>query len=163
MRQNPSLRIEELQPFKITGVLTHFTNALKDGFDGMEKIPAVWKKLTERENEIQNISPGFAYGVMLGEENGLTTYVAGFSTSEDFVAPEGMVDVSIPYGLWAIFTHYGSLEKLQDSNRYAYEEWLPSSEYQMRLNPHIEFYSPKSEVIESEMEMEFWIPIEAKS
>ena len=29
----------------------------------------------------------------------------------------------------------------------------------MRMSPHIEFYSPKSEGPETDMEMEFWIPI----
>ena len=160
MRDNPTLRIETLQEFKITGLLTLFRNALHADFDGMTKIPQVWEKLHERENEIENISPGFAYGVMMGEENGLTKYVAGFSTKPDFATPKDMVDILIPEGLWAIFTHHGSLETLQDSNVYAYEEWLPKSEYEMRMSPHIEFYSPKSEGPEAEMEMEFWIPIQ---
>ena len=159
MSQNPSLRIETLQPFKVTGILTKFKNALHDEYDGMAKIPAVWQLLTEKADQVENNSPGFAYGVMLGEEDGFTQYVAGFSTNADFLCPPGFIDLSIPSGLWAIFTHRGSLDNLQASNVYAYEEWLPNSGYQMRMSPHIEFYSPKSEGPETDMEMEFWIPI----
>lgn len=162
MAKNLQMRIEELNQFTIVGVMTSFRNALHDEYDGMSKIPQVWEELNTRSREIENSSPGFAYGVMLGEEDGFTKYLAGFATADDFTTPTGMEAIAIPAGLWAIFTHYGSLENLQESNRYAYQEWLPNSEYEMRMSPHIEFYSPKSEGNEEEMEMEFWIPIESK-
>jgi predicted transcriptional regulator YdeE len=154
------MRIEDLGEIRIVGVLTRFRNALHDEYDGMSAIPEVWQELNTRSEEIENRSPGFAYGVMLGEEEGFTKYLAGFATAIDFTTPKSMKAIAIPAGLWAVFTHYGSLDNLQESNRYAYQEWLPNSEYQMRMSPHIEFYSPKSEGSEENMEMEFWIPIE---
>lgn len=78
--------------------------------------------------------------------------------------PEGAVFKLLPAGRYAVFTHRGSTELLNETFRFIYEEWLPSSGCTLRtLNGggfDLEVYDERFHPTSPDSELDLYIPID---
>lgn len=99
------------------------------GFDPGE-IGALWSRFKARSAEIQarcDPSPVY-YAVIAPEgEQWEMTYTACVEVSGEGVQPEGMVITVLLARTYAVFSHRGQLDRLQDTYQYIYSSWLPRS------------------------------------
>jgi len=92
-----------------------------------EEIPELWTDLGPRMDEIAD-KTGPAYGLCMPvEADGRFHYLAGFAVSEASDLPEGMEAWTVPEQTYAVFPC--ELSTIQEAYRYAFETWLPQSDY----------------------------------
>ncbi len=144
--------IEEIKGFRAVGLKRSFN--FKNG-ENFEKIPFLWKEVMENGtfNNIMSLMDSEPIGVM-GisanlRENDFDYYIA-VSSSKD--VPNNMEELLVPTESYAIFTC--TMDKIQDTTRRIYGEWLPSSEYK-----HVE-NAPELEIYPDEKSCKICIPIE---
>ena len=74
--------------------------------------------------------------------------------------PEGMTWKNIPAGLYAKFTHKGSLENLSETYAFIFNQWLPNSGYMYDPSKvDFEWYDERFDMGESESEFDIYVPI----
>ena len=160
-------RIEEKEAFEVFGVERIFGN------DEVALVPDFWTELREngeydRLYDVAGIVttvPGMhsinavcGYNVVEGDR--FPYMVCAFKNDKFNV--EGFNVVQIPKTIWAVFRSEeheimgGSMKELFDR---AYQEWLPSSEYEWMATPDMEMYytTENGKYIE-----EAWIPVKRK-
>ena len=126
-----------------------------------KEIPAVWDNLMPRIKEIPNIT-GPSYGLCsAAEADGRFHYLAGFGVSEVGELPEGMKDWTVPEGTYAVFPC--ELSTIHEAYQYAFETWLPQSEYQYNKGIDFELYPGEFDAATGEESMFIYIPVEKKA
>lgn len=133
--------IKEIDEFYLIGMRY-------SGEDMQQGIPALWVKFSQRMGEIPGVIDSVsAYGVSVMPEEATGPedfeYTAAMKVSSLDEIPEGMVGVTIPTGRYAIFTHEGSMEKLQQTYGFIYGVWAKSGDYTIRDAPEFEVYGPE--------------------
>ena len=70
-------------------------------------------------------------------------------------------EYEVPAALWAVFECRGKMpDSLVESEIYAFNQWLPGSEYRHAPAPEMEVYPPGQDG--PEVTCEFWLPIVGK-
>lgn len=131
------------------------------------KVPDLWNRFFKRMAEIEDYvvsecSLGVCIGDSFDEKKNIThfEYLACQVIKKEIVdIPSGMVIHTIPGGLYAIFTHQGSVENLSDSYRYIYDEWLEESVYELDERDQFEWYDRRFNFREEDSELDIHIPI----
>lgn len=99
------------------------------------EIGQMWGRFIPRLNEPKRINPAASYGLCFSEakdaKEGEFEYVAAVEVADDRDIPAGMVYREVPEQKYAVFTHYGKLEKLGETYEYIYNTWLPQSGLQV--------------------------------
>ena len=155
-------RIFDKPGFIVAGRSKKFTTTNGLNF---KQIPLWWDKFMNSQDceELTALSgnhPGaMTGGVMLGVDFG-SPDVEEFSYAIGVELPEGISSgkfrkMDIPPATWAVFEC--SLDDIQDTYKYIFSEWLPSSVYKHDAVPHIEVYLPEKPG--RKMRCELWIPI----
>jgi AraC family transcriptional regulator len=124
-------------------------------------IPQLWSTLGTRVEELEHLaSPSAAYGLTtcFDEPTGEFEYVAGFEVERVEGLPEGMGSWQVPEARYAVFTC--TLPTMPQAHRYAYEIWLPQSDYQRSASMEFERYDERFDPQDPNSEFEFYIPIE---
>lgn len=85
---------------------------------------------------------------------------AAFPVSEDFYAPEGFETFILPNSLYAVFTYRGHPGKASSFFNYIYNEWLPSSSYELADRPHFAVMGERYNNFSDDSEEEIWVPID---
>ena len=125
-----------------------------------KEIPEVWETLLPRTGEIGHKS-GTAYGLCTeAQADGRFGYLAGFGVSEVEELPEGMEEWSVPEETYAVFTC--ELSTIGETYKYAFETWLPQSEYRYKKGIDFELYTEEFDPSTGEESMFIYIPIEKK-
>ncbi len=104
-----------------------------------KEISSLWDEFLPRIQELKHITDG-AFGLCLpAESDGNFKYLASLavSTTQDNV-PSGMLTWDIPAQTYAVFPC--TLKTIRETYRYAFETWLPGSEYEYTRGPDFEFY-----------------------
>lgn len=73
--------------------------------------------------------------------------------------PQGMVAQEIPAGLWAVFTHRGSVDRLDESYQHIWGSWLPRSGYIPAEAPDYEVYDSRYDPDSETSEIDICIPV----
>ncbi|SFL07075.1 Predicted transcriptional regulator YdeE, contains AraC-type DNA-binding domain [Paenibacillus sp. 1_12] len=112
-------KIEKKDSFIVVGM--EWNSKSSDG-----GIPQMWDRFIRREHEVQCISlqPEVSYGICNPDLNGDFTYIAGFRTDGTFV-PQGMIAFTLPSQHYAVFTHFGNLNRIGETMELIYSRWLP--------------------------------------
>ena len=77
--------------------------------------------------------------------------------------PDGMDQLTIPSGLYAVFIHKGPLTTFNKTIGYIFQEWLPSSEFDFDHRPQFEIMDHRyMGPLDEESQEEVWIPIKKK-
>lgn len=96
-----------------------------------DEIGRLWRSFREREREIKRKpgTEGVAYSVIeLAGEGWEVLYTACAEVDrEESPVPAGMAAKRLPAADYAVFSHKGTLARLNDTFQYIYEEWLPRS------------------------------------
>lgn len=80
-------------------------------------------------------------------------------TDEGHEIPEGMQQIVVSGGLYAVFPYKGLPSAAASIFRAIFTEWLPKSEYQLDLRPHFELLGEKYDNNSPDSEEDIYLPI----
>lgn len=128
-------------------------------------IPALWEKYVPRSQEIVSRVSPTDVGVCFDPGQDKTHpdecfYIAGTEVKSMDQIPQGMMSMTIPAGRYAVFTHKGSLQKLQMTMKYIYGSWLPKSGEKLRDAPDFEVYDQRFKPDSEDSELDIYIPVQ---
>jgi len=129
-----------------------------------QEIGLMWDRFNQTISTIPNmIQPIEAcYGICFmipGDPEGSFHYIAGVPVRSLENIPEGFVGKSIPKGKYAVFTHYGKLDTLQNTYQHLYQEWLPKSGLKMRGDLDFEYYDDRFLVDSDQSEFDIYVAL----
>ena len=123
------------------------------------RIKEIKNKVTEDKISMQRYSS--SYYQEFNPKNQFEKWAAVEVENFDNI-PKGMESFILKEGLYAVFDYKGSST---DSSifQYIFQEWLPSSLYQVDHRPHFEILGKKYKNNDPNSEEEIWIPIIEKN
>ncbi len=151
-------RIEKKPAFKIMGVSKNI-----DYTNSYGTVPKFWDEVfANPDNKIMG-----QYGICDDEIPGdqFRYYIAD-NYNEDLAREKGYEVREIPEYTWAVFPCRGAMpQALQTVNTEVFNEWLPSSNYELAAGLNIEFYSDETKYKlgsqDPDYYSEIWLPIKA--
>lgn len=156
--QEMNYRIEKKDAFRIVGVSAPLEKELEKNFAA---VPGLWGKAAadgtiQRLAGLMNTQPMGLLGVSAcGAAEDWRYYIAVSST-----LPAGeLEEYAVPALTWAIFPGSGKNTDIQELERRAVVEWLPTSGYEYADGPDVEVYlnaDPEN------ARFEVWIPVRKK-
>ena len=103
--------------------------------------PKLWDEYMSVRSEVENLDNRFCLGYCeMDMETKLFTYYAGSTISTPGKLPEGAEVVEVPSKEYAVFYHYGSVNKLGETFDYIHGKWLNESGYCLDGNFEFEHY-----------------------
>ena len=87
---------------------------------------------------------------------------AAIAVSQVEEIPEEMQSLTLPEGLYAVFSYKGKPSEAMETFKYIYSEWLPNSGYVMDSRPYFALMGAKYKGEHPDSEEEFWVPIKAE-
>lgn len=87
---------------------------------------------------------------------------AAVQVSDAPTIPEGLEELIIPEGLYAVFNYKGRAMEAQKAYQYILGQWLPNSEYGIDDRPHFSKMGDKYKNDSPDSEEELWVPIKEK-
>jgi len=155
-----------LEEKKIIGIGTTFISILSPEKNNHIVIPKLWDKYLKRTGEIKNRKNDFSIGLCeyiadktQKKHPDECLYMAGVEVSDFSFVPEEMTSKIIPAGRYAIFTHKGTLDKLEHTMNYIFGSWLPKSGEELRDAPDLELYDHRFKHDSENSEIDIYIPI----
>ena len=155
-------RIKETSATRLIGIKTLTTLS-------QHNASALWQKFMPRLGEIERIPELGLYSVQVYPE-GFTLqsmdvpfekWAAVPSTAG--LIPEGMNELIVPAGMYAVFTHYGPVSEFPRTVHHIFNEWMPESPYIMANRPQFEIMGPDYKgPNDPDSREEVWIPVEEK-
>ncbi len=137
--------------FTVVGMLYH-------GKNENNEIAQMWSEFMPRVKEIEHMGLQNAYGVCgPHEEEDVFQYVAGFEVDSVADIPEGMVSRQVPEQTYAVFPC--TLKTIHEAYQYAFQTWLPQSDYQSGDGPDFELYDEDFRQEVEGSQMYIYIPI----
>lgn len=155
--------IIEIEEKKLAGINT--TMSLMNN-----KTAELWKRFMPLRNDIPNTVNKDLFSLQVYPEN----YFKNFSPATEFekwalieVAsfddlPKSLKPFTIPSGSYAAFHYKGSSANANELFRYIFDEWLPSSTYELDNRPHFELLGEKYNNNSLDSEEMVYIPIKIK-
>jgi len=153
------VKIVEKEAMKIVGMKTSTT--IKNNV-----IPQLWDKFNEVSCQIENVKvKKVALGVCppvdtkdFNEETPFE-YIAGMIVENFDKVPEGMTTYEIAAQKYAVVTHKGALDKLQETYGYFYSIWPKESGQEFSGGAEFELYDERFMFGSPDSEMEIYRPI----
>lgn len=131
----------------VAGLITRFISAMSPQSNNLETIPALWERFLPHCQNLPLAEPGLSLGVITcaeaSGESGELIYLAGVPVCADSPLPAELTVKQLPGGLYARFTHSGTLSEIGETMRRIYVEWLPDSGYLLDERPELEFYDQR--------------------
>lgn len=160
------MRFETINETKVVGLGARFISILSPTSDGGGSLSQLWRTFYDRADEISERASAAALGVTLALPSDTSAhpderlYIAGCEVSSYAEMPEGMTNLTIPAGEYAVFTHEGPPETMITTLNYIHREWLPQSGRELReAAPHLELYGERFRPGESDSAFEIMIPV----
>jgi Uncharacterized protein conserved in bacteria len=156
-------RFESLTEKKLVGLSTIMS------FSG-NKTGLLWRSFMPRSREFTTVNtflysvevypPRFfeAFDMQREFEKWAAVEVADFT-----VVPEGMQQLVIPEGLYAVFIHKGPASEGFKTYNYIFETWMPSSGFGLDQRPHFALMGAKYKNESPDSEEEIWIPVKRRN
>ncbi len=126
-----------------------------------EEVMALWEEFTPRIKEIPGVNmDDDAFGVLFGYDviSGEYSYLACVESDMEGALPEGMMELSVAGGEYAVFTFPFTL--LGEIYNYAYYEWLPESTHSHGDSYDFEYYPAEFIPSEEHVLMQLFISVE---
>ncbi len=127
------VEIVTIESFTVIGLEIHSSDS--------QEIMALWEEFTPRIQEIPGVEMNDdAYGVFWGNDEICDefSYLACVESDMSGSLPEGMLELNIPGGEYAVFTF--PFEKVEEAYAYIYGEWLLVSAYEHGAGYDFEYY-----------------------
>jgi AraC family transcriptional regulator len=151
-------RIEKKPAFKVMGV----SKVIPYG-DSYNTVPKFWDEVfAKKDNKLMGVY-GFCDDTIPGDE--FRYYIAD-DYNEELAKAEGFEVKEIPELTWAVFPCKGAMpQALQSVNTQVFNEWLPSSQYEIAMGFNIEFYTDEKNYKlgsqDPDYYSEIWVPVKA--
>lgn len=157
------LEIKELEIIHVLGL----SSLISDNYN---LIGQLWERFEVRQHEVSNpvdskIGIGISYGIQSSNSDSqkpdyLYFHLVGIPVSEIGEVPEGMTWKNVPAGLYAKFTHKGSLQNLSETYAFIFNQWLPESGYTYDPSKvDFELYDDRFDMEDAESEFDIYVPI----
>jgi AraC family transcriptional regulator len=155
-------RIEELPPRIVAGNERPFISALSPKRNNHLVIPRLWQDFGPRFDSIPDRVGDLVFGCIFYDDGNEAQcrYLACVEVSSVTDVSKGMVSRELSGGKHAVFTHKGSMSRIDRTLGYVYGSWLPRSGHHLRSAPEIEIYGDKFDAESPDSEMEFCLPIQ---
>jgi len=156
-------RIEIITQRKLVGIRKEMTFA-------QNTTGKLWQSFMPRRNEIQNNTSNDLFSL----QNYPTGFFDTFNPHLEFEKwacievsdlnsiPEGMEQLTLSEGLYAVFFYKGAASAATPTFQYIMGTWLPQSIYRLDQRPHFEILGEKYKNESPDSEEEIWIPIMLK-
>jgi AraC family transcriptional regulator len=104
------------------------------------EIPQLWDKMGPRWQELKGVvNPEKYYGICGNtQEDGRFMYLAGQEVNQKSDIPAGMEITEVPEQTYAVFRC--TIPTIAETYEYAFNTWLPQSDYEHVLSPDFELY-----------------------
>jgi AraC family transcriptional regulator len=155
----------ELPEKKTVGLGTKFVSILSPQKNNYQVLPALWQGFIGRLSEIKNRTGEATYGLVemlpeTGKSNKDEMFYVACTEVADFDAvPKGMIQRVVPAGRYAMFTHKGPINRLEQTMKEIYLAWLPKSKVQLRDAPHLELYDERFAHDSDQSEFDILLPV----
>ncbi len=134
------------------------------------KVGQLWQSFMPQVHSISNRKDAAMLSVQVHPSDYFQTFDPSKSfekwavvelTTAPSTTPEDMRILEIPAGLYAVF-HYKGLSNDSSIFRYIFNEYLPSSLYELDQRPHFEVLGNKYRNMDENSEEDIYIPIRIK-
>jgi AraC family transcriptional regulator len=131
----------------------------------------LWQGFMPRRNEIKNVAGTELFSI---EVYDTPLFFVNFSPVAEFTKwataevnayehiPDGMEQLELHTGLYAIFIHKGPVHEGQKTYEHIFKTWLPNSDFMLDNRPHLAIMGEKYKHNDPESEEEIAIPIRYK-
>lgn len=135
------------------------------------KTPALWRSFGPRKDEIAYKTDTNLYSVEIFHDPNFFNPFNPTRFFEKWAAvqvthfedvPEGMETLTIPQGLYAVFSYKGKGSEAAKTYQYVLSTWLPASDYKLDNRPHFALMGSKYKNEHPDSEEELWFPISKK-
>jgi len=95
-----------------------------------DQIGELWRSFKKREAEMdrkRERDPIYYALIELAGTEWEVSYIACVEIGKAGQTPEGMIDRNLPPTTYAVFSHKGTVARIQDTFQYIYSTWLPKS------------------------------------
>ena len=125
------------------------------------EIPSLWQRFAPMIGSVPGQVGATTYGVCIttdppGEQ---FTYIAAVEV-ESATGLRDFATYEIPAARYAVFTHVGSLDGLDQTMDYIFGTYMPESGYRPTGTPDFELYDERFNPDSRDGELEIWVPIE---
>lgn len=157
-------RIETLPQIQLVG--KHLSMTLVNN-----KTAELWGSFMPLRNQIQNKSDENYYSVEVYPSgyfdqfnpNAQFQKWAAVKVEEVSVLSGGMESLTVPEGLYAVFSFKGRSAEVPQFMQQVFGVWLPHSKYEIDNRPHFALMGEKYKNNDPESEEDFWVPVKLKS
>ncbi len=127
-----------------------------------------WDRFIKIEKQIKKrVNQEVTYGVEIyGEEfhtDQKWVYFPSVAVSDLAEIPDILFGKILPAATYAVFTVKGGLDKIPETFRYAYDQWLPASKYEMGYAFDFELYDERFKGREPDSELDLYLPVKLKN
>ena len=147
------VEIVTIEGFTVLGMEIHSSDSLE--------IMTLWEEFTPRIQEIPGVEmDDDAYGVFWGHDEICDefTYLACVESDMTGPLPEGMIELNIPGGEYAVFTF--PFEQVEEAWGYIYGEWLLVSAYEHGAGYDFEYYPAEFISTDKGVLMQLYVSVE---
>jgi len=132
------------------------------------KFGEAWHRLMQQQQPAQGrVDEKVAYGVELYGPEFMSTqqwmYFPSYEVSSQENLPGLLFAKTLPAARYAVFTSKGGLATLHDTFMFAYDQWLPSSEYEVAYPFDFEYYGEAFKGDAPGSEIDIYIPVKKKA
>lgn len=156
-------KIEKLQKMQLVG--KHITMSLSNN-----RTAELWGAFMPVRNSVLRRANDNYYSVEVYPEG----YFEHFNPNTEFEKwaavkveevtdlPEAMESLTVPEGLYAVFSFKGTPVNVPQFMQQIFGVWLPHSKYQLDNRPHFALMGEKYKNNDPESEEDFWVPVRLK-
>lgn len=127
----------------------------------------LWKEFGSERKDIRRVVGTDLYSVEVYPEGYFRKFDptkpfekwAAVEVSEVKLVPEGMGQLTLPEGLYAMFYFQGAAEGASKFYQYIYSEWLPGSAFSLDVRPHFAVMEEQYDPMDHDSEETIWIPV----
>jgi len=128
----------------------------------------LWKRFMPRRGELRSVNPGVLYSLEVYDG---PDYFTAFDPAREFTkwaavevgkeetVPDGMQELIVPAGRYAVFAYRGPASKGADFYRFIFAQWLPASGYSLDDRPHYARMDERYKGEAEDSEEEIWVPV----
>lgn len=150
-------RIVKKEAFRVVGIGAAMSPRIEESF---QEVPALWDRAA-RENLPARLAPLMdpempgLLGICDGSGGEQPRYLIAVASAAPL--PDGLEEFTVPACTWAVFPGQGPMpEAIQQLERRAITEWLPTSGYQYADAPDLEVYLNADP---QDSRFEVWVPV----
>ena len=132
--------------------------------DTRQLIGAQWHAFFDPGYDIPNTVDGAMLGISFGQDihGGFRYAVAREVSPVPEAVPEGTSVIPLSSGDYAVLRAKGPMAELPASFDWLFTEWMPGSDYAIRVGAVVEYYPADADPYAPETPYEIWAPVQAK-